>query len=198
MNRKLLDHNKVLALEPDRDRLQRAYELLSSDIARAMIELEHLAGMGSILAMEYLGRAHLRPPHVDLEASERWLKQAHEKGSLAAALSLGGLYYRARNFEAAEQIFFEAAANDDGAAMYWLARIHMRPGNTEANYAEIRDLLQRAMAKGQVRAKNTLSFLLMKGRYGLKEVPRGLALYASSLIDAFRVGMRDPEDPRLW
>jgi len=108
------------------------------------------------------------------------------------------MYYRQANFDLAEKMFIDGASSGDGAAMYWLARIYMRRQVTEENSSKIKILLEDAIARGQVRAKNSLAFLSMKGRYGKKNIPKGVFLYFSSLVDAFKVAVRNPDDPRLW
>lgn len=198
MKSNLLGHNELLAQEPDLKRLQDAYALLSTDTPRALMELEDLAKSGSVTSMGYLGKTYKDGSYADPVKAERWLIAAYERGSLNAALSLGGIYYRQGSFDLAEKMFTDGALNGNGAAMYWLARIYMRGRVTEEKYSKIKDLLEDATAQGQIRAKNSLAFLLMKGRYGIKNVPRGVYLYFSSLIDAFKVGVRNPDDPRLW
>jgi len=194
----LRGHNELLAQEPDLKRLQDAYALLSTDTPRALTELEELAMGGSVASMGYLGNTYKDGSYADPLKAERWLRAAYERGSLNAALSLGGIYYRQGNFDLAERMFEDAALNGDGTGMHWLAKIYMRGQVTEEKYSKIKDLLEDATAQGQIRAKNSLAFLLMRGRYGIKSVPRGIFLYFSSLIDAFKVGFRDPDDRRLW
>lgn len=194
---KLLTHDELMAREPDVKRLQDAYALLAADPRRGVAELEELAGRGSVMSMLYLAQTFQQGPLADPGKTESWYRAAYEADSLNAVFGLGGFYYRENNYAEAEKVFREGASRGDGLSMYWSASVYtVAPGNTDRSH-EIRDLLERSMRLGQVRAKNSLGFLFMKGRYGVRNIPRGVFLYLSSLVDGFRIGYKDPTSRRL-
>jgi len=194
----LMDRDELLAREPDVRRLQDAYALLSTNPPRGLIELEELAKDGSVLSMLYLANAYKREPHADLSKTEIWYRAAYEKDSLDSIAGLGITYFQQKKYEAAEKVFERGVAHNDGVSMYWLARIYVEDPKHKGRYSDIKDLFERSMMLGQVRAKNQLAFLLMRGRYGIGNIPRGIFLYFSSVVDGFRIGLRDPDDRRLW
>jgi uncharacterized protein len=196
--RVLMDHDELLAREPDVRRLQDAYALLSTNLPKALIELEELAKGGSVLSMLYLANAYKREQYADPAKTELWYRAAYEKGALDAFAGLGITYFQQKKYEEAEKIFESGVTHNDGVSMYWLARVYIEDPRHKGRYSDIKNLFERSMALGQVRAKNQLAFLFMKGRYGIKNIPRGIFLYFSSAVDGFRVGLQDPDDRRLW
>jgi TPR repeat protein len=192
------ERERLLREEPDLPRLQTAYALLSTDLPKAILELEQLAEKNSALSMLYLGDAFKGGHYADPAKAERWYRAAYQKSVLNAFFGLGTLYYRQGRYEEAERVFAAGVARNDEVSMHWLARLYVRDRSQQHSFIEIKDLLERSMALGQIRAKNQLAFLLMQGRYGVASVPRGIFLYLSSLIEGFRVGLRDPDDRRLW
>jgi TPR repeat protein len=192
------EHEQLLAREPNLKRLQGAYALLSTDIEKGRSELEELANQGSVLSMLYLATSYKRGPHADQSKVERWYRAAYEKNALNAFSGLGTLYYGQGKYDLAEKIFVDGVSRNDAVSMYWLAKIYIEGPKLREKSDEIKHLLERSAAFGQVRAKNRLAFLLMRGRYGVTSIPRGVFLYFSSVVGGFRIALRDPEDRRLW
>lgn len=192
------DDEDLMSREPDVAALQRAYGLLSADPERAARELEGLANAGSIKSMMYLGNLYQQGPHADFSKAERWYRSAYKLGALNAIYALGSLYYRQRKYEEAEEIFADGVSRNDGPSLYWLASIYTVDPRHVGKSEEIRNLLERATALGQVHAKHNLGLLLMKGRYGIRHIPRGVFLFMCGAVDAFRVTLRDPDSRRLW
>jgi TPR repeat protein len=174
----LLDHEALMAREADVPRLQEAYELLSTDREHALAPLEELAGRGSVLSMLYLAQTYGAEPGGDRAKAEKWYRLAYERGSSTALFALGSLYYRERNYDEAEKIFKDGASKNDGVSMYWLASTYVVDTRHTGKSAEIKELLERSMALGQVYAQHDLGLFLLKGRYGLKNIPRGLYLFS--------------------
>lgn len=157
-----------------------------------------MAKGGSVLSMLYLANNYHRGPRADLSKAEKWYRAAYEKGALNSFAGLGAIYFGQGNYAEAKKVFLNGVSRDDGVSMYWLAKIYLKEESHIDRNNEIKELLERAMSLGQIRAKNRLSFLMMGGRYGIKNIPRGIFLYFSSMVDGFRVGLRNPGDRRLW
>jgi TPR repeat protein len=197
-DKSFLNHEELLARERDVRVLDDAYSRLSDEPVRALKQFETLANNGSVLSMLYLANRYQRGPFEDLAKAEKWYRAAYEQRALNAVFGLGGLYYRQERLGAAEAVFSDGAANGDGVSMYWLASLYVKQGLLESKSEEIRNLLERSAALGQVNAKNQLGILYMKGRFGGRYLLRGLFLYLRSILDAFRVGYKDPDSRLLW
>jgi hypothetical protein len=197
-NSTLMDDDELMAREPDVKRLHDAYALLSANRPQGIAELEELANRGSVMSMLYLADAYQRGQGSDPIRAEKWYKSAYEAGSSTALFGLGAFYYRLRNYDAAEKIFADGVSKDDGVSMYWLASIYTVDSRHHGKSAQIKDLLERSIALGQIHAKHGLGLLFMKGRYGLRNVPRGFYLFFSGIFEAFKVTYRDPSSRRLW
>jgi len=195
--RKLLDYDELMSREPNREALQAVHALLSKDKQAAISRLEQLAAQGSVMSMLYLAHVFERGELKNPKLAEEWHRTAYQHGALPGAFGLGSYHYDAGNLAAAERYFREGIIHNDPRSMYWLATLFRRHFGDEKK-AEVKNLLERSITLGHVRAKNSLSFLLMKGEYGLSSIPRGIFLYFSSLIDGFRVALKDPDSPLLW
>jgi len=193
-----MEHDALVAQERDVKRLQDAYALLSTNRQRALVELEELANGGSVLSMLYLAQTYASEPGADHARAEKWYRAAYERGSSTALFALGSKYFREGKYEEAEQIFSDGVSKNDGVSMYWLASLYIVDPRNRGEPDRIRDLVERSAALGQVRAKRDLASFLMKGRYGKREIARGLYLSFSSVIEAFLVGYRDPASRKLW
>ena len=194
----LFDDRELMAREPDLERLRQAHGFLSTNVARALADLETLAREGSVLSMLYLAQTYQLGPKPDPVKAERWYRSAYEKGSSTALFSLGTTYYRQGDYATAEKFFSEGVSKNDIPSMYWLATIYLvgpaRPGHAE----QARVLLEKAIQGGHVHAKHGLGLLYLKRRFGTRNMVRGLWLFLTGMIDAFRVTYRDPSSRRLW
>jgi TPR repeat protein len=198
MTDRLMDDYDLLAREPDLERLRSAHALLSTNIAEGMVELEVLANAGSIMGMLYLAQAYELGQNADHVKAERWYRLAFERGSATALFSLGSIYYKRKDYVAAEKMFAEGASKNDAPSMYWLASIYLSTQSGPEKSEQARILLEDATKRGQVHAKHGLGLLYLKGRFGMKNIPRGLWLFLTGIIDAVRVTYRDPSSRRLW
>jgi len=194
----LLDDNALMARERDLERLRNAYALLGEDKAQAITALTELAEHGSIVSMLYLAQYYLRQPNPDYANAEKWNRAAYEKGHSSTALfNLGTMYYSLRKLDLAEEIFFDGATKGNASCMYWLATLYFLYKYLEKKQ-EIKSLLECAIKRGHVRSKHGLGRLLMKGHYGITNIPRGIYLYFSGMCESVRLADNDPSDPRLW
>ncbi|SON58431.1 hypothetical protein HDIA_P0022 (plasmid) [Hartmannibacter diazotrophicus] len=197
-DKRLKNYDDLIKEEPDLSLLNRAYALLSTNFERATSQLAELADRGSILSMIYLGEAYQRSQPKNLDAAEKWYRKAYENGAAMGLFALGLLHFQKNNYAEAETLFQEGAENDDELSMFWLAKIYAHNDNFDKNRYKIRLLLEKSASKGNVSAKSALAFSFMKGRYGLGNIPKGIWLYLSSLLEAAKIAIKNPDDPRLW
>ena len=163
--------------EPDKERLSEALSLSSTEPEHAFSLLYRLAKEGSPIAMNALGENYCWGVVVPVDRieAERWFERAFDRGSLRGMLNYGKALVRRGEFSWAETVFSVGAAQDWGPALYWLASVEYRRSEGRS-LARIRPLLERAVELGSPAAKMLLGNLMMLGRYGLRQVPRGWRL----------------------
>jgi TPR repeat protein len=197
-NDSFLSHNELLSQEPDLTALQRAHRRLGDDRSGSIAELERLAAAGSVLSMMYLAQSFRAGPFMDAEKSKFWYERAFEKRAKNSIVNLGNAYVSSGEILKAKATFEIGVAEDDYPSMYRLARLYINHPHIGVTPDKIHDLLMKSHQGGQVRALNNLSFLYIKGRYGIKKIPLGCYYYILSLINGFRIGIKNPDDRRLW
>jgi TPR repeat protein len=191
----LLNDEEARQMEPDLAALQGAIALVPTDFPQARRRLEELAERGSIMARVHLTYALVS--RGDKDEAKEWYRAAYEKGSSIALFSLASLLYHGGDKSGAERLWADGASQNDGPSMFCLASLYLERSD-ESKLAEVRPLLERAHASGQMRATLRLGKLLAAGKYGIQEIPKGIVLILQSTLSAFRVAYRNPEDSRLW
>src|SRR6266567_5105522 len=197
---KMMNDDELMGSDPDGERASKAYQLLSIDASQGLAELKALANRGSAMGMLYLGYAYGEKlgANIDYAEAVRWYKSAYDKGSFTALISLGMIYFdKIIDHRESERLFFEGASNGDGQSMYWLGRIYLLDASNKTKLDRVRTLWEDAAARGQVLAKYGLGLLFVKGRYGLKNIPKGFWLCATALANSFKISLCDATDRRL-
>ena len=170
--------------EPDGERLWDALTLRRTDPAGASSVLFVLADENSAGAMNAIGEDYYwgKVGPIDRAIGEAWFRRAFELGSQRGLLNLGkALFWRA-DLDGAEAVFQVGADAD----FYWLAQIQLRRPQRRNRMSAVRLLLQRALDGGSPAARVQLGSFMTAGRYGLKNIRRGLQLMredAQSIID---------------
>lgn len=191
----LLDDDEFRNGDPDVEELEKAQALVPIDFSQAQARLEELANRGSVMAMLYLGFALSK--RGQMEQAKRWYRLAYEKGSSTALFSLATLEYHGGRLAEAQKLWEEGASRNDAPSMFWLASIYLNSSKTD-RLESARKLLERADHHGQVRATHLLAKLLLTGKYGIENVPKGLLLFIKFLLSGFQVAYRDAASRRLW
>lgn len=195
----LLGHDKLIMQEPDLKRLHDAYEILSSNRAEGISELEDLVGAGSVIAMLYLGFAYTQKENFNQAKAENWYRAAREKGSLEGLRYLAKMYIRQRRYEEAEDLLNCGISNDDAVSMRLMAVIYLK----DRRYSrldcssETRRLLNISASRGYVQSRKALAYLLIRGRFGIAGVLRGIIMYIHLFFLTVRIAARNPNDDRL-
>jgi|UPI00055CA4B4 tetratricopeptide (TPR) repeat protein len=191
-------HEELLQQEADLPALQQAHRLLKTDPLAGTQRLEILARSGSVLSMMYLAEFYRTRSPIDLDKAKSWYQRAFDNRALNAIYNLGTLCFHRQELDEALQVFNSGIEQGDGPSLYWLAKLYISHPELGGSPEEIKKLLEGAINKGQVRAKNHLAFLYMQGVYGWSKVPAGICYYLSSLVEGFRLGLNNPKDRRLW
>jgi TPR repeat protein len=189
----------VWSSEPDLKRLQNAQRLIDQDPVRTIEEFQHLAALGSIKSMAFLGTMyrHGTDVEIDLEKSEYWYKQAADLGYIPAIYSLGLLYLKMKSSRRAVRQFEIGAQSNDMPSIYMLGKLHGRGQGTPLNPEKAKELWERGDQLGYLNAKTALGRLLLTGRFGLTQWFRGLFLVYQAIVLRFLIQRKNPRDERL-
>jgi TPR repeat protein len=185
--------------EPDLAELRRAHGLLATDGTQALIELKALADRGSTMSMVYLAHAYRTGigTGIDLRQAEDWYGRAAKRGSTLASYELGRVCLELKRYADAKEAFNVGTAKSYAPSMHMLGMMYFKGSGVDSDLSKARDLLERSAALGHVFAKRNLAMLLIKGRFGLLQVPRGLWLLLSGFKNAVTTLCADPHSDRL-
>lgn len=173
-----------LLREPDLDKLDGAYDLLSRDPKRALVELLALAENGSQLSMLYVGEIYAKGlgVSVDLNEAEKWFARLASHDSAFGYFALGKLYLKQARYVDARDAFERAVRKRYVPAMQFLARMYVHGSGGPRHLKRAEELLLLGARSGSVLAKAYLgSFYL--GRNGARNKLRGLWIKSSAFID---------------
>lgn len=195
---KFLDDHALLTREPDPKALHLAHALLSSNPEAGLAELESLANRGSVMALLYLANEWKLKGKDKFPIAQKWYRRAYDKMSATALLNLALTYSDQGNYDEAEALWKSGVAKGDGPSMFWLANLYLSNARYVEKKGQAIDLLEKASALGQIRAKHHLALILMKERYSIRGVMRGISLYVQTIAQGIRIAYRDPTSRRLW
>lgn len=187
------NYRDVWTREQDKERLRHARALEENNPVEACREFNEMAEGGSAWAMQELGWAYRTGAGVscDLAASIYWYDRAVAAGSDWALFGLGEAYLAAGELKKAERVYRIGIARDLPQAMTGMARVCMKRSAGAPDWEEARALLERAIALGDLQAKQCLARLLIRGRFGLRAIPAGFRL-ARGLYDDVAPLLQDP------
>lgn len=194
---RFLDDHELLAQEPDSKALHEAYALLSTSPQAGLAALESLADRGSVMALLYLANHWKLKGEENYPFAQKWYRAAYENMSSTALLNLALTYCDQKNFDEAELIWKNGVSKDDAPSMFWLANLYLSESRYSRNADEARNLLEKANALGQLRAKHHLAVILMKERHNIFSIVRGMFLYLQTIFQVLRVAYRNPTSNRL-
>jgi TPR repeat protein len=185
--------------EPDLDALRRLMDRQATDPAQTLAGLAALADRGSTMSMVYLAHAYRKGIGADVDParSREWFERAAAAGSLLASYELGWLYRNDKDFEKARRAASAGVDRGYPPSMYLLATMYQRGQGVPVDVQRARDLLEAAVAHGHVFAKRNLGVLLIKGHFGIWQIPRGILLFLSGIKDVLVLVPREPKSERL-
>ncbi len=189
---------------PSNDRPLRSYELAvrlyqNRKWADAFELFRHLAESGNVLAQVAVGNMYLSGRGVDrdVSAASNWLERAAGLGNSAAKYALARVHQLAGKHEAAEKLFFEAAASGYFPAMYWLGV------SSELGLVADRDLkkavtfYRKACESGHLPAQARLGRLGLAGHFGTRGRLEGIWLWMSAFAVALWLLLTRSTDERI-
>jgi hypothetical protein len=139
-------------------------------------ELMELVGEGSAEAPDYLGILYFSGNGVpkDVEKAKSYFLMSHTRGYALGTYHLAGEYNRESNFKGALELF-KLIADKNPSAAYWAFRclVSLSKENKKLE-AESEKYLIHAANLGHIEALRTMAIRTIRGRYGLKNIPRGI------------------------
>jgi TPR repeat protein len=146
-------------------------------------ELMELVGEGSAEAPDYLGILYFSGNGVpkDVEKAKSYFLMSHTRGYALGTYHLAGEYKRESNFKGALELL-KLIADKNPSAAYWAFRclVNLSKENKKLE-AESEKYLIHAANLGHIEALRTIPIRTIKGRYGLKNIPRGIFKYFRSV-----------------
>lgn len=169
---------EVWESDPFNDRMRDAFPLRRNDPEAGFLKLLELAELGSVWSMVHVAACYDagRGVAADAAQAEEWYGRAFASGCDFALLNYAKHLISRGDRDAAEAAYRVGVARDWAPALFWLAQSRTKRSKSRKTVLEVRPLIERAAALGSPNAKRVLSRNLAQGRYGLREIPRGLSL----------------------
>jgi hypothetical protein len=173
------------AAEENQEALQAAMLMRENDPTSALVALRELADAGSAIAMNEVGEIYHwgRGVGVNEGEAEVWLKKACLAGSQRALLTYGRLLLRQGCLFEAEAVFKAGADAGWPPAIYWLASTQLRLQQKSRARSDTKRLLEMAVAMGHPAARWKLGRAMAWGRFGLRDIPRGMSMIFSYALE---------------
>ena len=164
--------------QPDSEQLMAVAKLSETNSVAAFEGYRELAEKGCVYAMIWLGNCYRyglgTEPNFDKAYDSYSLAIA--QGSWIAARDIAGLLFDNGNFAECEEYLEEGIKSDFIPAYFWLARYRIARSNAQNTFNEARPLLEHAAAEGHPHAEKYLAALLATGKFGIRDIPRGIKL----------------------
>ena len=122
-----------------------------------------------------------------MERAEFWFRRATAHGSLEGSFLLGALCRSCGRYEEALAAYSIGALQNFPPSIYWIGRMYADGMGVDANADKAIDLWRQASNLGHFYAARNLAIMHLQGRFGLAEVPRGIAMLFSVIRDVIPV-----------
>jgi TPR repeat protein len=153
--------------------------------AAALILYRRAAEAGSVWAMEMAAWHYHVGSGVDADFTLAcdYYRSAITAGSWMATLGYARLLASHGHFAECDRVLEDGIKAEFVPAYYWLARLRLARSKSRATCREIRPLLKYAAGNGHPEARRLLAVLMLFGRYGLRNVPKGWRALGKSFGD---------------
>lgn len=174
------NHGELWWSDSDRNRalLEEAEVHRQADPEAAFRMLLEAAEAGSPWAMESVAWYYDTGTVVaaDFDRAADYYYRAICAGSWTATIGYARLLAEHGHFDKCESVLQDGVRLDFVPAYFWLAWLRYERAPTRATCREIRPLLDYAAEQGHPGAKQILGRLMIKGKFGILAIPRGLKL----------------------
>ena len=183
--------------------LRRAQAWRGTDLARAFTAYHELADRGSWNAMLQLGRAYRIGEGVDRDPAqaEVWYRRVTDESQCdfkaVALYQLGWWSEDRRDDKEAHDWFQQSADLGYLPSLCHLGYQYWHGQGVEVQLERARVLFTEASERGHILATRHLAVLLMSGRFGMREVFRGVGLFGRMIRATIRAGVTSADDPRF-
>lgn len=171
--------------DSDRNRalMEEAQACRNADPEAAFRMLLEAGEAGSARALESVGWHYASGTVVAADfdrAADHYLR-AIRAGSWMATIAYARLLAEHGDADGSEDVLRDGVVLDFVPAYFWLAWLRYDRAPTRATCRAIRPLLGYAAERGHPGAKQTLGRLMVKGKFGLLAIPRGLKLLRETM-----------------
>lgn len=188
-------------VEYDRDRkYEEFYRLFKKkDFESAFSVCSELAEQGDAVCQRWAGRMYHKGLGTgrDETKARYWLGLAAKQGDGFAQWYLGRLYHWNKDSEEAIRWYRISAEQGYGPAIYTLATCYYHGSGVRKDENKAIELLDQAMAKGDLKAQLMYGRHLALGRKGIKGIFRGVSLILNAVITGVKIAWINPGDERI-
>lgn len=153
------------------------------------------AEAGSVWSMQMVGWHYWTGTGVaaDLGKAQEYYHRAICAGSWMATLYYARLLAEHGHHDDAETVLENGVASDFVPAYFWLAWFRYERSKTREVCREVRPMLEYAAMKGHPAAKRMLAQWMLLGKFGVRDVMRGVDLAVRSAIQWAREALADAD-----
>ena len=178
----------LLDADPFRDELKAAARLIDEVPEDSFARLLEFANAGSLYGMNYVAWCYAVGTGVtkDWDRAQAWYRRAYEGGSDRGLLEYGAYLISKGNNGEAEQVYEAGWQRGFVPAVFRLICMRLRPTLPLAERLAWKPSLEWAAGVGHPAARYMLTKYLVRGWFGIHEIPRGVKLVYASLAAILR------------
>ncbi|GAA4780434.1 hypothetical protein GCM10023219_30560 [Stakelama sediminis] len=172
--------------EPDMERIRQAFAFYEAENFTSAIRIWFdLAELGSVWSMIEVGRCYQSGRGVPQNSgeAEQWFKRAFAGGSQIAMLKCARSAYAREDHGACEAILQIGVNQDWTPAIFWQAWYRHRRSKSKETYRTIFPMLRTAARRGHPAARMVLASCMMRGKFGLFRIPKGIILAVQAALE---------------
>lgn len=174
------NESELWSEEPVRNRelIEQAYDTHKTDPAAAFRLYLEAAEAGSAWAMDVVAWHYETGIVVaaDLDKAQEYYCRAVCAGSWMATIYYARLLAEHGDHDDCERVLEDGVSSDFVPAYFWLAWFRYQRCKSRKVCREIRPMLERAAGTGHPAAQVMLGQLMIRGKFGLREIPAGFKL----------------------
>jgi TPR repeat protein len=131
------------------------------------------------------------------EEAMKWFQRAANGGSAEAEFYMAKIFSKKGSYDGSLRYYLSAASKGYSPALFRLGWMHEIGRATAVDLEKAFSYYGQSAARGNIFGKKSLALLLIHGHRGLVGRVRGLLIFASALLNAVIIGIRDPYSEKL-
>ncbi len=178
LERSTVNQLKMGGKEPDYAHAMKVFEISQTDPETAHGMLIELAEQGSPWATEELAISYEtgRGVALDLEQALQWYRRAVDAGSWPATIGYARILTKLGQHDRCDRFLSKNLDKGFVPAHFWLAWFRIKQDDSPKMYREIEPLLEYSANHGHLAAQRFYAIYMMRGKFGLRNIPRGVKL----------------------